>query len=203
MRSKPAVEAVIFDCDGTIANTMKAHEAAYERVFKNYGLKFNRMIFHKYAGNGGKTLLSKLLDGQGVNIDLQQVHEDKKKIYEIIADKYITPNMPLLRVLKSRYRDQYRVALASNGSKRSVYKTLSILNLLDLFDVIVTVDDVNYPKPHPEIYIRTAELLGVKPENCIVFEDTVAGLNAAMNAKMRTIKIRIKDRHKHMEGTWN
>lgn len=182
--------AYIFDCDGTLADTMPLHYKAWKYAFEKHNAKFDFTweLFYSMAGVGMHDSVHQLNERFGDTLDADEVVESNNDYFkEQHADVEVIPQVvELAREFKA---EGYPIAVASGGDPRHVHGTLKYCGLDELFDVVVTKADVVNSKPAPDGFLKAAELLGVDPTKCVVFEDSKLGLQAAEAAGMRWVYI--------------
>ena len=175
----------IFDFDGVLVDTMEAHYAAYSRALAEYAVPIDRVRFYSQAGMTGREQIAYFADQACVAVDVEEVYRRKTEIARETASRAtgIPCNLQLLKAVRSV---GVPVAVATGSSRPS------ILPLMELFgvevDAIVTSEDVQRGKPHPDLFLCAAQRLGIKPENCIVVEDSDVGIEAARNAGMKGLR---------------
>ena len=174
----------IFDCDGTLADTMPAHYKAWRTAFIEHGAKFDFTweLFYSYAGTGLRdsvVLLNKQFDD---TLDPDAVIATQSELCDGFLNR-IGPIQPVVDFVHTVV-GKAAISVASGGSREHVHKTLRVISLFDLFPVIVTKDDIVNGKPAPDTFLKAAELMGVAPEECLVFEDSMLGIEAAKRANM-------------------
>jgi len=170
-------KALIFDLDGTLADTMPVHFWAYKNILLQYGINFTPELFATLAGVPAVDTIAKLNEQFGTKMNAEEVGHFKEREYEKIMHK-MKPIIPVVELAK-KYHGRLPMAVGTGGYNRLAWKTMKILGLDQYFDVLVSFDDVTYPKPHPETFLKCAELLGVDPADCEVFEDAALGIQAA------------------------
>ena len=180
----PNAKALIFDLDGTIADTMPVHFLAYKNILAGYGIKFTPEIFATLAGIPAVGTIRKLNEIFGTSMDPEEIGHHKEREYEKIMHK-MKPVPPVVDLVKE-YFGKMPMAVGTGGYKRLAWKTLEIIGLKDYFEILVSSEDVQHPKPHPETFLKCAELMGVEPEACHVFEDGDLGIEAARAAGMKS-----------------
>jgi beta-phosphoglucomutase family hydrolase len=178
----PKAKALIFDLDGTLADTMPVHFQAYKNILQDYGIEFTPELFGTLAGVPAVDTIRKLNEQFGTNMVPEEVGHFKEGEYEKIMYK-MKPVEPVVELVKE-YHGRLPMAVGTGGYKRLAWKTLEILGLDKYFEILVSAEDVRHPKPHPETFLKCAELLGVQPEVCQVFEDGDPGIQAATAAGM-------------------
>lgn len=183
-----ALEAVIFDLDGVVVNTVPLHFAAWKRMFNEYGHEFTFDDYkQKVDGipryDGARAILTELPE------DKLRIAADKKQDYfrEALDKSEIPRYDTTIHLIEELLSDGIKVAVISS-SKNCPY----ILKKIGLFDKLTTVvsgADITKGKPDPQIFLMAAERMGADPEHCIVFEDAVLGVEAAKRGKMKCVGI--------------
>jgi beta-phosphoglucomutase family hydrolase len=180
--------AVIFDCDGTLADTMPLHYRAWSEALAARGAAMSEPLFYDLGGVPTKDIARILNDRFGYGLDVDEVAAAKEAFYE----ELLPQAQPVPRVIEQvrAYHGRYPLAVASGGIRRLVLKTIHALGLEGCFDAICTAEDIHRGKPDPELFLLTAQRLGVPPDSCLVFEDADLGLEAARRAGMQHVDIR-------------
>jgi HAD superfamily hydrolase (TIGR01509 family) len=186
---KPHHRAIVFDCDGTLADSMPVHWIAWHQTLKNHGL--DHLVSHeRFLSLGGVPALqifALLAEESGRELDSQALTIEKYEAYFEHADQ-IQP-IALTVELARQQHGKLPMAVATGSTRKGVTRTLTAIGMQDFFDTVVTAEDVTHPKPHPETFLRAAELLGVAPEHCLAFEDAAPGLASARAAGMDVIDV--------------
>ena len=178
----PNAKALIFDLDGTLADTMPVHFWAYKNILFDYGINFTPELFATLAGIPAVPTIVKLNELFGTKMNAERVGNLKEHEYEKLMHK-MKPIVPVVELVK-KYYGKMPMAVGTGGSNRLAWKTMNILGLDKYFDILVSFDDITHPKPDPETFLKCAELLGVEPAICEVFEDGELGIQAAKSAGM-------------------
>lgn len=183
-------KGLVFDCDGTLADSMPVHWIAWEATVKHYGLDhlFPYDRFMALGGVPAKAILQTLTQEAGVTLDIDQAVRWKYERYYEHMDK-ITPIEAVLAIAR-QWRGKLPMAVATGSARPGVERTLAIIGASDWFDAVVSADDVTHSKPHPETFLRAAELIGVDPADCLAFEDADPGIASAQAAGMQVIDVR-------------
>lgn len=178
----------IFDCDGTLADTMSLHYRAWVRALEARNAHFSEQLFYDLAGVPTARIVEILNERFGFGLDVDLTAEEKEALYE----ELLPQAQPIARVvaLVHAYHGQYPMAVASGGIRRLVDRTVEGLGLTDYFDAVCTAEDVVHGKPAPDLFLLAARKIGVAPEDCVVFEDSDLGLQAAEAAGMQGVDIR-------------
>ena len=181
--------ALIFDCDGTLADTMPGHFAAWTAALRAGGGDISERQFYSLAGVTSAEIIARLNREHGYTLDIPQTVERKEQLYvdALHSVKEITAVADIARA----YHGKVPMAVASGGLRDVVQATLDAIKLRPLFDAVITADDVVHGKPAPDVFLKAAELLGVSPEGCIVYEDGDPGIAAAHAAGMRVVDVRV------------
>lgn len=174
----------IFDCDGTLADTMGEHFIAWRTALLKAGATFDFTweLFVSRAGMSMERTVSELSEQFGTNLDPILVAREQRAIF-LSLETLVQPVHAVLDFARS-VAVQFPVAVASGSSRPSVERTLRQIGARDLFEVIITPEDVVHGKPHPEMFLLAAARLGLQPQQCLVLEDGELGFEAARRAKM-------------------
>ena len=183
--------AIVFDLDGTLADTMPAHFLAWSEVTEAAGLSFPESRFYAMGGVPTLTIFRTLLEEQGHGGDAEALSAQKETAFE----KHIPATEPaarVLAVLRSAQAAGIPCAVATGGNRVTAAATLAAIGLADDFPLarVVTSDDTAFHKPHPAPFLLAAERLGVAPSGCDAYEDTDLGLESVAAAGMRGIDVR-------------
>ena len=182
-------DAVIFDCDGTLVDSMPAHFDAWCEALSLYGAGgvFKEDVFFAMGGRPTRDIVVELNDEYNLHLDPEAVAFAKREAF-LKRLKSITLIDEVAAFAES-LRGKIPMAIASGGSPLGVEKTLPIVGISDWFDEVVTADDVTEGKPAPDIFIKAAKLLGVAPHKCLALDDAPAGILAAQRAGMQVVSI--------------
>ena len=180
-------DAYLFDCDGTIVNSMPLHYLAWKRIFTEYGCDFTEQRHYTLGGMPTEEIIATLNAEQGLKMDPVKVALQKEEYYyEIIHQLQGVPEV--VEHIEATH-GTIPFAVVSGGTRDSVTRSLNALGILDKFDLLVCAGEYEKSKPDPEPYLMAAKLLGVAAERCLVFEDTEIGIRAATAAGMPSVKI--------------
>lgn len=180
-------EAFLYDCDGTLADNMMAHKLAYEEVAANYGVGLDLNMIDEFAGMPTAIFAKEITKRYGV--PLPETFASEKS--QIFIDKYIEKTQPIAYVAEhlKNHVGKVKIAVVSGGSRKTVTKTLTVLGLIDLIDIMVCAGETPKGKPAPDPFLAAAEALGVDPKKCIVFEDAELGVQGAISAGMDWVRV--------------
>lgn len=179
------IKAVLFDMDGVIFDTEREYLKEWEVIFKKYGYKMKKEIYISVMGRGRKKVkeIFKEKFGEDLPIDKMYIEKDKM-LKEAVENNKVPLKEGALELLEFLKENGYKIALATSAKRARVNIQVSHAKLENIFDAIVCSEDITNSKPDPEIFLKAAEKVCVNPENCIVIEDSEAGIKAAFNAKM-------------------
>jgi HAD superfamily hydrolase (TIGR01509 family) len=180
-------KAYLFDCDGTIADSMPLHYKAWKTALGDWNCAFEQDLFYAWGGMPVAEIISTLNLRHGLDMPVEAVARRKEELYfELLPELKPVPDV-LEHIEAGRGRIPF--AVVSGSTRESVTASLVALNLLDRFDTMVCAGDYEKSKPHPEAFLLAAARLGVAPEFCLVFEDTEMGIQAAAAAGMASVKV--------------
>jgi len=182
-----AFRAYLFDCDGTIADSMPLHYIAWKTALDEWGCTFDEALFYGWGGKPVHEIISTLNRMQGLNMPVAQVGIRKENLYyEQLPHLKAVPEV--LEQIEL-YHGSFPLGVVSGSSRESVINSLTTLGLLDRFDTIVGAEDYARSKPAPDGFLTAAERLGIAPQDCLVFEDTALGIQAAAAAGMASVRV--------------
>ena len=180
-------DGLIFDMDGTLADTMPTHFVAWSRSMAEHGIEFGEERFYALGGVPAHVIIDMLAKEQGKVVDSKVIADAKEELFlELLKD--VQPVIPV-RAIAEFHREHIPMAVATGSPKWVAEKILKTLGMRDWFGAVVGAEDVENPKPAPDTYLRAADLIGVDPRRCHAFEDTELGIQAAQNAGMEVINI--------------
>jgi HAD superfamily hydrolase (TIGR01509 family) len=180
-------KAYLFDCDGTIADSMPLHYVAWKKALGEHGCVFPEDVFYAWGGMPTVQIVETLSAQQGLSMNASEVaHRKELLYYELLPQLQAVPEV-LEHIELSHGKIPF--AVVSGGNRESVTNSLTTLGLLDKFDTLVCSEDYVKPKPDGEPFLVAAQRMGVAPEDCLVFEDTEMGIQSATAAGMASVKI--------------
>jgi len=179
--------AYLFDCDGTIVDSMPLHYIAWKTAFAEWNCPFPEDLFYSWGGKPTREIIATLNEMHGLAMPVEALAEHKEEIYFTLLPQLKA--IPEVLELIEAEHGRIPFAVVSGGRRNSVTKALSALDLIDKFETIVGSEDYVNSKPAPDAFLLAAERLGVPPQNCLAFEDTDMGIAAAAAAGMATVKI--------------
>lgn len=184
------IEAIIFDMDGVLIDSERISFKSYQKILGEYGYEMDEEFYLKFIGRNTKAIKEIIVEGYGPEFPVDVIYEKKSKLATETVDKngvIIKPGVhELLDYLNN---EKYKIAVATSTRRERALQLLQNANIKSKVDYVICGDQVKNSKPDPEIFLRAAEGLNVNPENCIVIEDSDAGIKAAHAAKMTGIHV--------------
>jgi HAD superfamily hydrolase (TIGR01509 family) len=179
--------AYLFDCDGTIADSMPLHYVAWKRALGEWNCDFDEELFYAWGGMPVSQIILTLNEKHRLNMPVELVSRRKENLYFELLPQ-LKPVPEVLEYIEAEH-GRTPFAVVSGSTRESVVASLVSLNLLDRFDTLVCAGDYKKSKPDPEAFLLAASRLAVAPEHCLVFEDTEMGIEAATAAGMASVKV--------------
>lgn len=179
--------AFIFDCDGTLADNMPLHFRAWSRAMDDFGGSYPEELFYEWGGVPTAEIVRRLNARFGLSLDVAEVVHRKEDYYREMIPQ-VEPVHHVVALVRELHGDK-PLAVASGGHRDLVERTLHALEIAALFDAVVAAEDYQRGKPHPDPFLKAAELLRVAPSQCLVFEDTETGVQAARAAGMAWVMV--------------
>jgi beta-phosphoglucomutase family hydrolase len=186
--------AYIFDCDGTLADTMPLHYKAWCAVLKEHACDFPEAFFYELGGVPTERIVEILNERHGHTMPVKETAAYKDSLFIQMIPQTL-PIEPVVELVH-QFSGMKPLAVASGGKREIVTKILDALGILGKFQVIVTVENYRRGKPAPDPFLEAARQLGVAPEKCLVFEDTTAGIASARAANMQWVLVEPPSRNK-------
>ena len=179
--------AYLFDCDGTIADSMPLHYVAWRNALAAWNCTFSEEQFYAWAGFAVAKIISLLNEMHGLSMPVEEVARRKEELYlESLPSLRAVPEV--LEHIDLQY-GRIPLAVVSGSTRESVSASLRFLHLLDKFETLVCAGDYRQSKPDPEAFLIAATRLNVKPDSCLVFEDGELGIAAAKAAGMASVRV--------------
>ena len=180
-------QAFLFDCDGTIVDSMPLHHIAWNKALAGWNCSLSEELFYAWGGMPIVEIIERLNRDRGLKMPVEEVSRRKENYYfEILPQLKAVPEV--LECIQENH-GKIPLAVVSGSTPDSVVASLSALKLLDRFEVMVCAGEYAKSKPDPEAFLLAAEKLGVAPNSCLVFEDTEMGIQAAAAGGMAYVKI--------------
>jgi beta-phosphoglucomutase family hydrolase len=188
MSLPPHIKGLVFDCDGTLADTMPLHWRAWQVIAKKYKLHFPEDRFYSLGGVPSRDILKMLAKEQGVTLDhVAAAHEKENEYLPLMMQ--VEPIHAVVEIAKANH-GKVPMAVASGGTNQIINQVLEHLKIRHLFAAVVTSEMVKHQKPAPDIFLEAARLIGVPPQFCRAYEDTDLGLQAIRSAGMEAVDVR-------------
>jgi len=184
--------AYIFDCDGTLADTMPLHYRAWCEALREHQADFPEALFYELGGVPTVRIVEMLNERHGYAMPVQETATFKDNLFVELIPQTL-PIEPVIELVH-QFHGSRPLAVASGGTREIVTKILSALGILKKFDAVITAEDCRQGKPAPDPFLEAARRLGVAPERCLVFEDTTAGIAAAKAAGMQWVLVQPPER---------
>jgi putative hydrolase of the HAD superfamily len=180
------IKAIVFDFDGLIIDTETVWYECFNETLSAYGIPFPLDVFGRCIGTGDNELKLYIEQAAGTAYNYETIRAEAAQLHQVkIAS--VAAREGVRDFLEEAKRLGLRIGLASSSNRTWIERFLHELNLHDFFEIIMTSDDVKNIKPHPELYLRAIEALGVEPDEALAFEDSVNGAKAAKAAGLRCI----------------
>lgn len=183
--------AAIFDMDGVISHTNPFHAEAFRAFFKNHNVQqateeeFEQHMYGKHNSYIMQHFFKRPISPE----ELRTLEFEKEQLFRVIYKEHVAPIKGLIEFLKELKDNGFKLAVATSAPKENMDLILDELKIRDLFSSTLSSEDVKLHKPHPEVYLKSAENLGMPIEKCIVFEDSFSGITAAKNAGMKVVAV--------------
>ncbi|MEI9962538.1 MAG: HAD-IA family hydrolase [Limisphaerales bacterium] len=188
MKLPEHIKGLVFDCDGTLADTMPLHWRAWQMITQRHNLHFPQDRFYAFGGVPSRDILKLLAQEQGRPLDhIAVAHEKEDAFLPLLMQ--VEPIHAVVDIAKANY-GKIPMAVASGGTQKIITQVLEHLKIRHLFDAIVTSEMVKNQKPAPDIFLEAARLIGVEPKFCRGYEDTDLGMQAIRSAGMEAVDVR-------------
>ena len=179
--------AYLFDCDGTIVDSMPLHYQAWKKALREWKCDFSEELFYKWGGMPVGEVIATLNRERGLQMPVAELEHRKESLYYKLLPQLKA--IPEVAEHIEAQRGRIPLAVVSGSTRESVIASLTVVQLLDRFNTLVCAGEYKKSKPDPEAFLMAAANLGVAPEVCLVFEDTDLGIQAARAAGMASVKV--------------
>lgn len=180
--------ALIFDCDGTLTDSMPLHFLAWREVMGRHGIAFGEDRFYSLGGMPTDKIITMLAAEHGIALDALAVAQEKEQAF--IDNLHLLAEIPAITSIAREQRGRLKMAVASGGFRNVIELQLKQIGLANWFDTIVSAEDTERHKPEPDVFLEAARRLGVPPARCRVYEDSDLGIEAARRAGMPWVDVR-------------
>lgn len=182
------VRGIIFDLDGTLADTMPSHYEAWSVILQRYGLEMSEDRFYALGGWPTQRVADLLIGESGRALDALQISHEKESLFT--ESLHLVQPIEHTTAVARKHRGTIPLAVATGATRDVCELILNQLGIYEWFDAVVSADEVERHKPNPDVFLEAARRLGVDPGSCVVYEDTDPGLEAARRAGMGHIDVR-------------
>lgn len=183
------IKAIIFDMDGVIFDTEMVYLKVWSKVFEKYGYKMTKEIYTSVLGTGRENVKKVFVNNYGSNLPIDDMYKEKDENLAKEIEKGVALKAGAYEILKYLKENDFKIALATSAISKRAFKQLKQANIYKFFDAVVCRDEVEKTKPNPDIFLKAADKLNVNKSECIVIEDSSAGIKAAFNAGMIPIHV--------------
>jgi beta-phosphoglucomutase family hydrolase len=180
-------QAYLFDCDGTIVDSMPLHYVAWKETLEEWNCVYEEKLFYAWGGRPVTEIISRLNEMQGLKMPIEAVAR-RKEIHYLNQLAHLKVIPEVVEQIEAQH-GRIPLAVVSGSRRESVVNSLTSVHLLDKFDTMVCAEDYKNGKPAPDAFLLAAERLGVAPKDCLVFEDTDLGIQAATAAGMASVRV--------------
>lgn len=190
------IQALIFDCDGTLTDSMPLHFVAWNQTMQRLGIEFTEDRFYALGGIPSDKIIQMLADEANMQLDVLAVTREKEQVF--LDNMHLLEEIAAITSIVRENHGKLPMAVASGGFREIVARQIAHIGLEGLFDTMVTAEDTSRHKPEPDVFLEAARRLGVAPENCLVYEDADLGIEAARRAGMQWVDVRTLHRPRRM-----
>ncbi len=184
----PETRGLIFDLDGTLSNSLPVHVDTWNKVGEIYGFKFDPQIIHEMTGRPTIEFARHIVEKYGLSVNPAEIVKLKQRTFWDSA-QLLEPVKEIISIVK-KYHGKLPMSVGTGASRKSAEVQLEELQIAHYFEGIVSADDVDNHKPEPDTFLKCAQLMGVPPSKCQVFEDGDLGIEAAKKAGMMVTDVR-------------
>jgi HAD superfamily hydrolase (TIGR01509 family) len=180
---------LIFDCDGTLIDSMPLHYQAFLAVLPRHNLHLPETLFYQWAGAPVDEVIRRLAAEKGLTVDARAIANERDAYFHSLPPSALRPVKAVVEIARHFHR-RLPMAVATGSTLESAEISLRAIGVYDLFDAVISSQHVGRPKPAPDVFLKAAERINIDPGECVAFEDADAGLQAARAAGMFTVDIR-------------
>ena len=179
--------AYLFDCDGTVVDSMPLHYIAWTKALGEWDATFDEELFYAWGGKPSREIIADLNQMQGLAMPVETVAERKENLYFSLLPQ-LKPVPEVLEHIDAQY-GRIPFAVVSGSNRESIVNSLTAVGLFDRFQILVGHEDYTRSKPAPDAFLIAAQRLGIAPKDCLVFEDTAMGIQGATAAGMASVRV--------------
>ncbi len=187
---KPGIKGLIFDLDGTLVDSMPLHFEGWKKACERFGVSMQPEFLKLHTGSPGWLIAAAIIEKNGLNGSVTVDQIMKVKLEEFIKVQHLIKPVEPVAEIARKYYGHLPMAVGTGGHREAVERTLDVTGMRKYFDIVVTANDVKQHKPHPETFLKCAELMNVDPRYIEVFEDGDLGIEAALKAGMIATDVR-------------
>ena len=180
--------ALIFDCDGTLTDSMPVHYLCWQKTMRSHGIEFGEERFYALGGMPSDKIVELLTGEAGLRLDCKAIAAQKERAF-LDTLHLLEPIQAVVEIARQN-RGKRKMAVASGGFRHVIEMQLRQVGILDWFDALVTAEDTPRHKPEPDVFLEAARRLAAQPANCLVYEDSDLGIEAARRAGMQWVDVR-------------
>jgi beta-phosphoglucomutase-like phosphatase (HAD superfamily) len=187
---QPCIKGLIFDLDGTLVDSMPMHFEGWKKACERFGAFIDPAFLRYHTGSPGWAIAQAIIDNSGLKGKVTPEQIMKIKLEEFFKNQHlIKPIEPVADIVR-KYYGKLPMAIGTGGHREAVERTLEVTDMRRYFDIIVTSNDVLKHKPHPDTFLKCADMMNIEPGFIEVFEDGDLGIEAAMRAGMKATDVR-------------
>lgn len=184
------IKAVIFDLDGVIVDSEHIHVEAEKQTMLKYDVRISSEELRKYTGSTAKFMFAELIEKYKLDTTVEEIFNEKEEVLFKLLEADTHPTKGVIELIRKLEQRNLKLGIASSAHKRLVEYVLRKLGIKHVFESIMSSEDIVHCKPNPEIFLMSADKLGVSPNECVVIEDAELGVKAAKNAQMKCVGYR-------------
>lgn len=180
---------LIFDCDGTLVDSMPLHYQAFLAVLPRHNLHLTEERFYQWAGTPVDEVIHRLATEKGLSVNAEAIAQERDDHFHNLPANALQPVEAVVQVARQFHR-RLPMAVATGSTRVSAEASLQAIGILHLFDAVISSHEAGRPKPAPDVFLKAAQTIAIPPAQCLAFEDGDVGIQAAREAGMRVIDIR-------------
>ncbi|MFN8240892.1 MAG: HAD-IA family hydrolase [Bacteroidales bacterium] len=187
---KPGVKGLIFDLDGTLVDSMPLHYEGWKKACDRFGAKIDPAFLRFHTGSPGWAIATAIIESSGLTGVVTPEQIMKVKLEEFYKVQHLIKAVDPVADIVRKYHGVLPMAVGTGGHREAVERSLEVSGMRDYFEIVVTANDVEKHKPHPDTFLKCAELMKIEPAYIEVFEDGDLGIEAAKRAGMQFTDVR-------------
>jgi beta-phosphoglucomutase-like phosphatase (HAD superfamily) len=187
---KPGIKGLIFDLDGTLVDSMPLHYEGWKKACEKFGAKIDPSFLRYHTGSPGWAIAAAIIENSGLTGTVTPDQIMKVKLEEFYNVQHLITAIEPVAAIARKYHGILPMAVGTGGHREAVERSLEVSGMREYFDIVITANDVEKHKPHPDTFLKCAELMKVEPQFIEVFEDGDLGIEAANRAGMVVTDVR-------------